>query len=309
MMKILQLLIILTVFLSCSKEQKTQKAAQKMQEFVTNISKYSRSIKSDFIIIPQNGVELAFNNLNSEEGIHSDYFNAIDGVGVEELFFNGNYSPDNERLSMLRKLKSSKKILVSEYVTNENDIIEAFNKNINEGFVCFVRNANNYYYQNIPQTIFNENNDSISRLSEIKNFLYLIDPSKYASKQEMIQAISATNFDLVIIDLFYNNEQLSVNDVNSLKHKSNGARRLVISYINIGAAEKFRYYWQNHWRLHKPKWIKKKYQGYEDEFWVEFWNEEWQNIIYSYISKIINAGFDGAYLDNVEAYYFLYHNK
>jgi cysteinyl-tRNA synthetase len=43
---------------------------------------------------------------------------------------------------------------------------------------------------------------------------------------------------------------------------------------------------------------------------VKFWKDDWQEIIYgnedSYIKKIIDAGFDGAYLDNVEAYYFLY---
>jgi len=27
------------------------------------------------------------------------------------------------------------------------------------------------------------------------------------------------------------------------------------------------------------------------------------------MKKIITAGFDGAYLDNVEAYYFLFHNE
>ena len=59
--------------------------------------------------------------------------------------------------------------------------------------------------------------------------------------------------------------------------------------------------------------LKKKYDGYTDEFWVNFWEKEWQTIIYgndnSYMKKIITAGFDGAYLDNVEAYYFLFHNE
>ncbi|MDX9931725.1 MAG: endo alpha-1,4 polygalactosaminidase, partial [Bacteroidales bacterium] len=92
---------------------------------------------------------------------------------------------------------------------------------------------------------------------------------------------------------------------------ANGAQRLVIAYMNIGSAENYRYYWQDDWKLHNPNWIKKKYEGYDDEFWVEFWNEDWQKIIFgnndSYTKKIIDAGFDGAYLDNVEAYYFLYY--
>ena len=83
-----------------------------------------------------------------------------------------------------------------------------------------------------------------------------------------------------------------------------------VFYINIGSAENFRYYWDGNWIIGDPAWIKKKYEGYQDEFYVEFWNPEWQKIIYgnnnSYMKKILDAGFDGAYLDNVEAYYFLY---
>ena len=81
------------------------------------------------------------------------------------------------------------------------------------------------------------------------------------------------------------------------------------AYINIGAAEKFRYYWKSKWRIGFPSWLKKNYEGYEDEFWVKFWKKSWQKIIFedndSYVQKIVEAGFDGAYLDNVECYYFL----
>ena len=41
------------------------KAAVKMQDFVIDISKYARSIDSNFVIIPQNGPELAFEKLNT----------------------------------------------------------------------------------------------------------------------------------------------------------------------------------------------------------------------------------------------------
>ena len=48
----------------------------------------------------------------------------------------------------------------------------------------------------------------------------------------------------------------------------------------------------------------------ENEFYIQFWHPEWQKIIYcndqSYLKQIVDAGFDGVYLDNDEAYYFLY---
>ena len=126
----------------------------------------------------------------------------------------------------------------------------------------------------------------------------------------MINAIAAINFDVVLIDLFFNDVAFSSAEIQQLKTKANGGKRLVISYMNIGAAESYRYYWKDNWKLHKPKWLKKKYEGFEDEIWVKFWKDDWQDIIYgndnSYTKRILNAGFDGVYLDNVEAYYFLY---
>lgn len=283
-----------------------------MQQFVANISTYAKSCKPEFIIIPQNGIELAFNNTEPSSGLNSTYMSAINGLGVEELFYNGTYSPDNERLSMLRQLKVSKKVMVSEYVTDNGNINDAINRNVNEGFLCFIRTSNNYHYNLIPTNITNSNPNSIYDLSAAQNFLYLISSDSFSTSQEMIDAIAATNYDVILIDMFFKGTALSANQVSQLKVKPNGAKRLVISYINIGAAEQFRYYWKSSWDTNKPKWIKKPYQGYSDEFWVEFWNPEWQSIIYgnndSYIKRIIDAGFDGAYLDNVEAYYFLYHD-
>ena len=295
---------------SCSKEPQEDIAVQRVQQFVENISNYAKSQKPGFLIIPQNGVELAFNNTDTSDGVNFSYLAAVDGFGTEELFYNGELSPDIERLAMLRKLKATKKILVSEYVTGAANIPDAYQRNRDEGFTAFVRNASNYYYTQIPSVVPNENANNITGLSNVQNYLYLISADNFSSKAQMLNAIAATNFDLVLVDLCYNNIELTPAEVEQLKHKANGGRRLAICYINVGAAENFRYYWGSNWGIGNPPWIKKKYSGYNDEYWVEFWNPEWQQIIYgndqSYIKKIVDAGFDGAYLDNVEAYYFLY---
>lgn len=311
MRKPVAIIFISLIMLSCSKERRSDIAAGKMQDFVMNISKYAKGFNPDFIIIPQNGIELAFNNLEPDEGLNASYLSAIDAIGVEELFYNGGYVPDHERISMLRLLKSTKKVMVSEYVSGNADIRDAYSGNYNEGFIAFVRTHDNYHYRHIPDTVPDENGNDITKPAQARNYLYLINNEEFASKEEMIEAISATNFDLVLTDIFFNDEEFTSSEVNRLKVKANGGKRLVISYINIGSAESFRYYWKKNWGLHHPLWIKQKYEGYDDEFWVKFWKRDWQEIIYgndnSYMKKIIGAGFDGAYLDNVEAYYFLYY--
>lgn len=298
------------IFLLSCKEKRSDKAAEKMQEFVQSISHYARKSDSDFIIIPQNGAELAFNYQDISDGINNAYLAAIDGFGIEELFYNGDLQPDEERLEMLRILKEYKPVLVSEYVKSEGSIQDAVDQNFNEGFLCFPRAAGNYDYVEIPESVPNENADDILKLADAQNYLYLISDENFETKDAYLQAIAETNFDLVIIDLFYQDDPFTDEEIVALKTKANGGKRLVIAYMSIGSAEKYRYYWKSNWGLHHPLWLKRKYDGYDDEFWVKFWKDDWKDIIYgnesSYTKKILNAGFDGAYLDNVEAFYFLY---
>ena len=203
--------------------------------------------------------------------------------------------------------------MVAEYISDNKDVADAINRNYNEGFICFPRISTNYDYLEIPDTTIHQNISEITSLWNAQNYLYLISSDRYSSRQDMINAIAATNFDIVIMDLFYNEAAFTLTEIATLKTKANGGKRLIIAYMNIGAAEKFRYYFKNSWGLRHPLWLKRRYEGYKDEFWVKFWEKEWQDIIYgndnSYAKKIIDAGFDGAYLDNVEAYYFLYYRN
>ena len=236
--------ICLIGLFACSKEKRSDKAAEKMQDFVVGISDYARGYEANFIIIPQNGIELAFNNIDPNDGQNASYMSSINGIGVEELFYNGTYASDGERLSMLQQLKTTKKILVSESVSDNNNMSDAFTQNDNEGFICFTRNGDNYHYKQIPDSVPNENAINITNLSLAQNHLYLISTDNYSSKQEMINAISLTNFDVVLIDLFFDGTEFTSSEISQLKTKANGGQRLVISYINIGSAENFRYYWK-----------------------------------------------------------------
>lgn len=312
MKKTILFAVVLLTIASCSKEKRSDKKGLSMQKFVIELSEYAKGIDPNFAIIPQNGAELSFNNLDTQEDLNEPYLAAIDGIGIEELYYNGTWNKDGLRVSMLNQIKDKKTILVSDFVSDDFDTYDAYEDIIFDHFVPFVRSSTNYDYIEIPTIVTNENNEDINSMSDVQNYLYLIGASEeqFNSKEELLQAISQTNFDLIILDLEFGSGNFNANDLQALKTKSNGAKRMVISYINVGAAEKYRYYFQEDWRLHRPLWLKKKYDGYDDEFWVKFWKKPWKEIMYgndsSYMKKILDAGFDGAYLDNVEAYYFLY---
>jgi cysteinyl-tRNA synthetase len=293
-------------------DKETEKAGKKMQEFVIQISNFARKQKSDFIIIPQNGIELAFQNVNPNKPLYQAYLKAIDGIAIEELFYDEKGIADEYRIGNLKKIPSDKKVIVSEFL-KDSTLIEKINQdNLNADFVPFIRTADNYHYHLLPTIKNGENDNNISKLADVKNFLYLINADDFDTKKALIDAVGQTNYDLVLIDLYYLSFPYTKAELELLKKKKNGGKRLVICYMNIGAAENWREYWQPEWKLGKPKWLKKNYKGYENEIYTEFWHSDWEKILVgntdSYTQKIINAGFDGVFLDNVEAYYALYND-
>ena len=148
---------------------------------------------------------------------------------------------------------------------------------------------------------------------DAKNFLYLINGENFTTKRALIDAIKNTNYDAIVMDLNQNEEIFSASEINELKVKKNGASRLVICYMSIGEAEDYRYYWQNKWKINKPEWLGKSNPDWKGNYKVCYWNNDWQNIIYgndnSYLKKIIDANFDGVYLDIIDAFEYYEENN
>lgn len=76
--------------------------------------------------------------------------------------------------------------------------------------------------------------------------------------------------------------------------------------MSIGEAEDYRFYWKNEWKTNPPVWLGEENPDWEGNYKVWYWEKEWQNIIISdpdsYLQRILNAGFDGVYLDIIDAF-------
>jgi cysteinyl-tRNA synthetase len=94
-------------------------------------------------------------------------------------------------------------------------------------------------------------------------------------------------------------------DVVTRLHEA-GHPKLVIAYIDIGQAEEYRTYWQEGWKIGDPEWIVgEDPDGWEGNYPVAFWYDEWQEIWLGedgLLQQVLDAGFDGVYLDWIEAY-------
>ncbi|HLZ59367.1 MAG TPA: MJ1477/TM1410 family putative glycoside hydrolase [Ktedonosporobacter sp.] len=130
----------------------------------------------------------------------------------------------------------------------------------------------------------------------IRNWVYWLDTPD-------IKQISATNFELAVIDYSGDGSAaraFSAKQVEMLR--TSGCQRRVVAYLSIGQAEAYRGYWQRNWHPGSPSWLGTPDPNWESNYWVNYWDPEWQNVIYRYLDAIIAAGFDGIYLDRIDAY-------
>ncbi len=143
------------------------------------------------------------------------------------------------------------------------------------------------------------------RLAEVRRWFYMIDVNL---GEEMVAQIAASDYELVVLDFIPSeaeNADFPMAEVIDRLHEAD-VPKLVIAYIDIGQAEDYRTYWRPGWRIGDPDWIAGgDPDGWEGNFPVAFWRDEWREIWlgeYGYLRAIVEDGFDGVYLDWVEAY-------
>jgi cysteinyl-tRNA synthetase len=293
-----------------------------MRDFVIRISRYAKTQNQKFIIIPQNGIELTALDGHADMPATA-YLQAIDGNGQEDLLYgydkDNQPSPASETEYLKKYLNLSKAagntILVTDYCSDKSKMENSYAQNHASGYLSFA--ADHRELNDIPlypARPFNENADNVTRLSQAKNFLYLINPDQFATKTAFLQALEATNYDLIIMDLFFNDgTAFSPEEIERLKTKANGGHRLVVCYLSIGEAEDYRYYWKPDWKKHPPDWLAGENPDWPGNYKVKYWDPQWQAIIYgndsSYLHKILAAGFDGAYLDIIDAFEYFEGNE
>ncbi len=321
MKKILFLTMAITMLFSCKKDDnplpENMDYKQEMRNFVQDISTYAKGINPGFVIIPQNGVELVSSTGDNTGSPDMNYINAIDGIGQEDLFYGYNAddqatpTADNQYIRTfldMAKNNGNVRIMVTDYCSTHSKMDDSYAQNNSLGYLSFAadhRNLDNI--PSYPEPIFNENSGIITNLQDAKNFLYLLSPdNEYPTKQAFVDAVKNTNYDYIIMDFFYDGEEFTSTQIEELKQKANGGRRLLICYMSIGEAENYRYYWQSDWKVGNPSYIFKEDPNWSGNFYVKYWDKDWQKIIYgnddSYLKKIVDAGFDGVYLDIIDAF-------
>ena len=129
--------------------------------------------------------------------------------------------------------------------------------------------------------------------------------------------IAASPFDLVVTDYARgenrNEIPLTRDEVEAMKARPDGSKRLIIAYLSIGETENYRSYWKPEWDKQRPAWMGKENKEWRANYLAKYWEPEWQKIIFgspeAYIDRVLAAGFDGFYFDRVDAYYYFGDNE
>lgn len=115
--------------------------------------------------------------------------------------------------------------------------------------------------------------------------------------------------------------EFSVDEIESIRAAGPCGDKIVLAYLSIGEAEDERDYWDPAWVAGAegppisgvaPAWLGPSNPDFRSNYKVRYWQPEWQAIVLGTsggskrtpLDRIIDAGFDGVYLDIVDAFEF-----
>lgn len=145
------------------------------------------------------------------------------------------------------------------------------------------------------------------RLAPVKSWGYQL---RFVNPQE----VRESPYDLIVVDHAISanrrfQRQITRDEIETMKQRPDGSRRIVLSYLSIGEAERYRFYWNQDWYNAKlaPPWLGKVNPQWDGNYLVRFWDPAWQSIVFggadNYLDRIKKQGFDGIYLDRADVYW------
>lgn len=131
-----------------------------------------------------------------------------------------------------------------------------------------------------------------------------------------ISALSKTYYSMLVLEptrTVKGSERFNTKAmIRKLRYRPDGKRRVILAYIDIGEAESYRTYWKKNWRAPSgglpgyPTFIiRSDPDGWSGNYPVAYWDKRWKKIWtgeHGLIKSLAKNGFDGVYLDWVEAY-------
>lgn len=145
-----------------------------------------------------------------------------------------------------------------------------------------------------------ENPAPVGHLDQARNLLPVLRADR--NRDDWLLALQDSNHDVLIVDAFPGGRALTAAEVESLKFKRLGARRLVLAAVPVARAEDDMPYWQAGWQPGRPDWLGAPLPGRPGATRPLYWRAEWKEILGRHFKAAMDLGFDGVMLDALDAY-------
>ncbi len=148
----------------------------------------------------------------------------------------------------------------------------------------------------------------LARLHAVKTWMYQIQD---VAEEGAVEALAESGYDLIVIEPTNTNRDDAGFDSHGAVRRIKAGRpgRLVLAYIDIGEAESYRTYWKTDWRAPSkgkrgsPDFIvTADPDGWEENYPVAYWDTRWHAVVLDLVASALADGYDGIYMDWVEAY-------
>jgi cysteinyl-tRNA synthetase len=122
----------------------------------------------------------------------------------------------------------------------------------------------------------------------------------YTLTEGTTEDLLASKATIIVTDAMVLAERDNASQLKQSIDRLHAAGKKVYGYLSVGEAEKYRSYFQASWlNGNPPSWLGSR-NGEWDSYNVRYWDPQWQNIVKNDLGKLIDAGFDGVYLDRVD---------
>ncbi len=151
-----------------------------------------------------------------------------------------------------------------------------------------------------------------------ESLVYVLQPNAVGDA-----ALAAASFDWLVLEPSREGDassEYTQAEVETIRQGGACGTKVILAYLSIGEAEDYRDYWDSGWvngagtprNGAAPPWLGPSNPEWEGNYKVRYWDPGWQAIILGTASgpqktpldRIIDAGFDGVYLDIVDAFEF-----
>jgi cysteinyl-tRNA synthetase, unknown class len=151
-------------------------------------------------------------------------------------------------------------------------------------------------------------------LSSVKTWMYQLQNLEQPAN---VSLLAASNYNLLVVEptaTVVGNADFDMKGIVARLHAGKPGR-VVLAYLDACQAESFRTYWRKDWVAPTrsaggiPDFLlTPDPDGWSDDYPVAYWDKRWQGIIAtntdSQVALLMNAGFDGLYLDWIDAWDF-----